>query len=213
MQPGRQQARTTFAPQCGKSVAPGHVGLVMLIAGAVSGVQPRAHRRAAVWASGFIDRVVAGKTRARRRWAVRTGLILGASGVLLFGLLVWRYDTSELNSSLWNAERLAESIQTHLDRTGLLPGALPADLASGFAYASYADRFYAERADRPCIVATSPHVALSLRPNGCSAIVYTHGQVQVQWMTNAELVAAYATQQREAEEFDRRRFVRSDAHP
>jgi hypothetical protein len=179
----------------------------MFVACIVPEVPLRARGFSIAWQCELDDRILANKTRARRRWVLRTGLVLGITSLLLIGLLAWRQDAVALLEHNWTAQRSCEAVQAHLDRTGLLAAALPSGTSPGFMYASYADRFYAQRAARPFIIAASPEAALNLRPHGRSVIVYENGKVHVEWMTVGAFADACLAQTRDAEAFERHRLA------
>ena len=159
----------------------------------------------ALWSLGLTERAVVSRAQARRRWAVRTGLLLGITSVLLIILVLWRRDVVAMQDTARTAGRSCEALQAGLDSSGLLPVALPAFTPREYAYLSYADRFYAQHTSRPTIIAASPEVTLKLRPNGRSVIVYQSGKVHVEWMTAGAFAEAWTAQTRDAEQFDYQR--------
>jgi hypothetical protein len=151
------------------------------------------------------DRIWVRRAQARRRWALRSGLLLGITGVVITLLIIWRRDTVAMQDVSWTTERACQAIQAHLDKTRLLPDALPKGTPPEFAYLSYADRFYAQHETRPVILAASPAVALKFRPNGRCVIYYDRGRVYAQWMTTSAFTDAWMTQLDSAAQFEHQR--------
>lgn len=159
--------------------------------------------------ASLVERVTASKMRARRRWAVRTGMLLLVSGILLATLVIWQRDSETRSAWLRTTSRSAAAIQAHFDQTGYLPANLP--YASEFVpmtYASYADRFYAVNASRPVIIAMSGSLPLVLQPDGRTVIIFENGTVRTEWMSTGAFTTAYLEQLRDAEQFEHERRSR-----
>lgn len=151
------------------------------------------------------DRVSASKAKARRQWVARTALMLGATGVLLAIMVVWRRDTDTIAAKNRATDRSTQAIQAYIQQTGLLPAVLPPDERNTLGYGSYADRYYAQNGSDPVIMAWSSPVSLLLRSDGRSVIVYERGKVRTEWMTEAQFSAAWSAQTRREQEFERQR--------
>lgn len=185
----------------------------MTTARVIPEVPPTSVRCPELFPASLADQVLATKLRARRRWAARTALCLGLTGVLLVLMLVWKRDTAVQSGWMRSADRSAAALQAHLDQTGLLPATLPQTDSRAFNYASYYDRYYAQRVSRPVIIALSPALSLNLWADGRSVILYENGKVCAQWMTIAEFNAAYFGQIRDQERFEKERLNRAPLLP
>ncbi len=161
--------------------------------------RPQAYRH-----GSLSDPILATRSRARRRWAARTAVLLVVSGIALILMVLWRRDVTTKNSWLRSAERSATAIQAHFDETGLLPAALP-EASLKYQYASYYDRFYAERVSRPVIIAISPVVSLNLLPDGRSVIIFENGKLRSAWMTTGKFHHVYMAQIRDQDRFEQER--------
>jgi hypothetical protein len=148
----------------------------MLFEHAVPDLPKAVSRTPAALQATLADRVSASKTRARRRWAARSILMLTITGVLLIFLVIWRRDTYFMEEAMRSARESADAANAHLARTGLLPAALPSH-SPAMEYASYADRFYAQQVSRPVIIASSPLLVLKLRSSGRCVIIHESGKV------------------------------------
>ena len=167
-----------------------------------------AARPSPYFSAGLTDPILATRARARRRWAARTTVVLSLTGILLVLTVVWRRDTDTRNSWLRFAHRSAVAVQAQLDQTGLLPADLPpAGGSYSFHYASYYDRFYAQRVSRPVLIAISPVVPLTFRSDGRSVLIYENGKVRAAWMTIAEFTAAYISQLADQDRFEQERLA------
>ncbi|MEP0844703.1 MAG: hypothetical protein HRF43_18550 [Phycisphaerae bacterium] len=185
----------------------------MLISRVVPELPLNGSRYAPLGAENMDERIFASRVRARRRWIVRTGSLLLVSGVLLALLVVWRRDTQTIAVLMRMTRGSAAGVQAHLDRTGLLPPALPGDEANNFIYASYADRFYAQHANRPVIIAATRSIGLLLRPNGRCVITLEGDKVRSEWMTDTAFSAAYKAQLHRAAQFEQERSSRPPQLP
>jgi hypothetical protein len=181
----------------------------MVVLHAVPDLPLRDRDLSAVLSPGLVDRVLASKAQARRRWAARTGLLLSLTGVLLLILFIWQRDVVTIRDLTWSAEQSCRAIQGNLNDVGLLPAALPAAKPYNFAYLSYADRFYAQHVSHPVIVAVSPEVPLKLHSNGRSVIILDNGRVHVEWMAAGDFAKAWLAQTADAEQFEQQRRVRA----
>ena len=159
----------------------------------------------AAHAASMDDRAIISRARARRHWVARTGLILGATGLLLMALVTWRRDAESVALSMRITQRGVTALQAHLDATGLLPSELPSVDPTRYVYATYADRFYAQRTSRPVIIAASAPLSLILRSNGRCVIIYENGKVHAEWLTLAQFGNAFDAQLADAAAFERQR--------
>lgn len=177
----------------------------MVVLHAVPESQLKPGSCSATGSPGLADRVWVSKAQARRRWAVRSGLLLSLTGAVIILLVVWRRDTVAMQDVTSTAERVCSSIQDSLKKDGLLPSVLPAGKAPGFEYLPYADRFYAQHATHPVILAVSPSVALKLRSDRRCVVFYDKGKVYPQWMTAVAYAQARQAQTLEARMFEQQR--------
>jgi hypothetical protein len=148
------------------------------------------------------DRVSASRVRARRQWILRTGLLLGLTGLSLTLLVLWRRDPDTVALLTRANQKCATAIQAHLDSTGLLPASLPDAENSYCYYASYANRFYAQRTSRPVIIAATAPISLILHSDGRCVIIFERGRVRSEWMTAVQFSDAYQAQIQDQARFE-----------
>lgn len=178
----------------------------MLLARAIPDLPIGASRAHPLAGMSMDERVVASRARARRQWVFRSLLLLSVTAGALILMIIWKRDESVIRMLLRSLEKPAEAMQVHVNRIGLLPATLPeADKVNIAYYASYADRFYAQQADQPVIVAAGPTVRLALQTDGRCVILYDQGRISTAWMSLKEFHSRMVAQMQASEAFERQR--------
>lgn len=98
-------------------------------------------------------------------------------------LAAWKRDNRVVGLLIQEMQPSARELQAVLDRTGSLPAA--PELPSQTRYLDHAERFYAQRAERPVIIAFRPAgyaEELYLHRNGRTAIILDQGRIHVEWL-------------------------------
>lgn len=160
------------------------------------------------------ERIVESKARARRRWIIRTALLLLTTSAMLFGLVTWRRDSMRITGSLQAIERPIAALQIKIDQLGRLPAILPEFEGSLIeSYAGAADRFYAINSSKPSIVAVSGRIPVILGEDGRCVIIYDRGKVYSEWMKQGRFEAAMQSQWDLIQAFEQQRRSRPPALP
>ncbi|UCD28931.1 MAG: hypothetical protein JSV03_00150 [Planctomycetota bacterium] len=151
------------------------------------------------------------KRRARRRWIIRTGLMLSLTAFLLFFFVTWRRDQLGIDASLRSLDLPVTILQNKIDTLGWLPTTLP-ELGNNY-YASDAERYFAMNTTEPVIIATTKPTHLILREDGLCAITYHKGKISSKWIPLSEFRLIWHSQERKMEEFEEKQHSKPPIIP
>ncbi len=149
---------------------------------------------------GADERLLAGRARARRRWAIRTSLILLLTAATLCIFVTWRRDRMTVAWRLLSLKPAVATLQQRIDKFGMLPSVVPG-LEKCY-YASDSERFYAMNAAEPVIIAYQPRTHLMLRDNGRAVIIYEGGTVRQEWLPETGFRGTWRQQQERMKIFE-----------
>ena len=159
---------------------------------------------AMVNASGAERLASEGRASGRRRWVVRSGLMLGLTSIIGFVLIVVdRNSRTQLDS----VERLVDvsaKLQERVNALGFLPRTLPEQPPVPMLYPA-ADLSFAINAQAPVIIGYSEQIPLIMQGSGRAVLTYHEGKIGREWMTNQEFVRAYLDQESREEAFQQER--------
>jgi hypothetical protein len=145
------------------------------------------------------------RARQRLRWIRRTFVLLLLSSVMLVALATWKRDNRIVALLQQEMQPAARALQASLDNTGALPAS--PDLPSQTYYLDHSERFYAQRADQPVIVAYRPAKfpeALYLHANGRTVVTLQSGRIQVEWIDEKTLRRRLEQQEESMRSFEER---------
>ena len=153
------------------------------------------------------DRVAMNRTQSRKRWILRTGLLLIAAGLVFsFMLAYWRDDNTV--ATYRRAMQVAVvALQEDLDQLDVLPAVPPtpgAPYAKMPSYASASVRFYAKHTTEPVIIARTPYISRVLGSSGVVVIVCENGAVQQKWLSRSDFQEAFQAQRKRIDAFEAR---------
>lgn len=170
-------------------------------------------RRPASEANETLDqRILSSKARTRRRWAIRTALMLLVSAAVLCLFVMWRRDQAAVETFTRSLVPTLAALQGRIDALGWLP-AVPPKLQPGYSYVSDGERFFAMSVPEPVIIGASPPLSLFLQADGRLVIIYESGKVRSQWLTLAEFESALLKQQDRMKAFEQERDSRPPVLP
>ena len=154
---------------------------------------------------GIVDqRVVESRIRARRRWVLRTTLMLVLTAGILCLLVMWRRDETTVASCLALLDAPVSALQRSVEKYGWLPAGLPEPAAAaleGGYYASNIERFYAMNTSEPVIIAFGRSVPLILGRDGRGVIEYHQGKVSRKWLSLTGFQRAWLKQEEQMRAF------------
>jgi hypothetical protein len=122
----------------------------------------------------------ANKARARKRWAIRSMVLLTLSAVCIIAIVYLRRDQTIKQVRLNQMADISKDLQKKVDKWGVLPFSLP-ELERGN-YASRQIRSYALRAEEPVIIGYSRKISLFFQADGRTVLFYDDGQIRSEWM-------------------------------
>jgi len=157
------------------------------------------------------DRISASKTRARKRWIIRTGLLLIITFVLLFVVVTWRRDQMNVEISLRTLDEPMAALQAKINELGRLPKYVPG-FESAY-YATDAERHFAMSSAEPTIIYVTPKTELILHQDGRGVIIYQQGKLIPKWMSSSEFFSAWNHQQQSMKKFEKERFSKPPVIP
>ncbi|MBI4579802.1 MAG: hypothetical protein HY718_08875 [Planctomycetes bacterium] len=150
--------------------------------------------------------IAASRASARRRWIVRTGLMLGVSAIVLVVLVVGRRDRMAIDEAVRAMDRPVAALQAEIDALGQLPARMP-EVPSrvAIAYASDLMREYARTATEPVIVASTARRALILQRDGNAVVIYHEGKVRQEWWSRERFINAWQAQEARIKNWEQER--------
>lgn len=154
------------------------------------------------------DRILLKSSQAvhRRRWILRSSILLLVSAGLITFLVMKRRDDMAVRGLLRSLDKSVLALQAQVDALGQLPARLPeTNTTLQIAYATDAQRAYAREADRPVIIATTPWLGRVTASEGAGVILYEHGKVWREWWTRPRLLGEWRAQEDRIRAFDRER--------
>jgi hypothetical protein len=146
------------------------------------------------------ERPLGSKISARRRWAIRTTLMLFLTAVVLCLLVIWVRDRNTVSASLRVLDPPIKALRDRVSALGVLPAVLPESKLQLY-YASPAERFYAMNSREPVIIAATLKISLLLRENGRCVIIYEKGAVHSEWIPESRFLSQWDEQRKRIEDF------------
>lgn len=161
------------------------------------------------------------RARERRRWIVRTLLVLFVTFLALCLFVVWERDRMMVQGSLGIVDESVRLLQQRYDEFGYLPVAPPMagdpePLLSSMYYASSRERFYAHQVSGPVIIAFTPvrtSIPQVLGPSGRCVIIFEDGHLRSTWMSVSEFHGAWQRQQQHMIAFEQDRATQPPELP
>jgi len=147
------------------------------------------------------EQVVASKARARKRWIVRTTVVLLGAFVVFFLVVTLQRDAVHRDTVLGSSVKLCSELQASLDIWQRLPARVSA-LGQSY-YASAIERQYAKQTLEPMIVVAFNTTQLMLRQDGRCVIVYEKGKVRPEWLALDEFRTRWAQQREKVRAFEK----------
>lgn len=156
------------------------------------------------------EKVMADKTRRRRRRIWYTLLQLLFISLLLILTVVWQRDVRNRQTQIHRVQNIAASLQHSLDQWKFLPAAIP-DLKKDetISYVGHADRYFAMKQKQGrIIIGYTPLKPLTLHPDGRVVLIYEPkpdevGKISAEWMSESELVHQLRHQRQAMKEFEK----------
>jgi hypothetical protein len=140
--------------------------------------------------------IAASKAQARRRWVLRTSLMLVFSAAVLAGLIVERRDRWMIQEVTRAMTPAVTALQASTNDLGQLPASVPdVPLRIRLAYASNLAREYARATGGPVIIANTPVRDLVFRRDGKGVIIYENGKIHAQWISAVDFLGQWKRQE------------------
>ncbi len=152
---------------------------------------------------------MASKTRARRRWAMRSVLLLAFTAVVLCGLLIWRRNQATQTEFHRQLAPTVAALQERINALGTLPVTPPTrEFLNTYTPADAVERQFALNASEPVMIGWTAGIHLFLQEDGRWVIFYSGGKVSCTWMTQSAFRTAQVEQMRRVNEFQEQRSRR-----
>jgi len=142
------------------------------------------------------------RTRARRRWILRSFLLLLLSAAVLILLVILQRDQATVDTTLRATSLEVRGLQAAVDELNQLPAFWTRQSAIALYYLGDEVRAFARRTDKPVIVAHSGEIPLILRKNGVVVILCERNKLRSEWWSLGEFLGRLRAQQQRIESLE-----------
>jgi len=151
-------------------------------------------------AARFSDRSEIARRRLRRGV-----LLLFAAAVVLCAVVVWQRDARQIEDTRQLIDRRMGPVARYLAEHGTLPYDFPKNAdqdlqgkTTGFTYLEPDVIRWAMTAGQPVVIGYGHVRGLIARPDGHAVMVYDHGKLRAEWLTQSQLQDRLAKQRQAA---------------
>ena len=154
------------------------------------------------------ERLDLSRTTARRRWIIRTGVMLFLTGAILFMIVTVQRDRTAASDTLRVLVPLQRELSAQMARLGQLPADLPEQFQQGSscAYAGTGERLLIRDGSYSgaVLVASTPRIRQVLRPDGYAVLIWDRGALEIRWLTLTQYVRQVRQQEADIRELEQR---------
>lgn len=161
--------------------------------------------------TAMVDQLVlASKAKARRRWMIRSGLMLTVTAVIGFAVVVMDRNNRTRQSFLDQIKVPAAALESSLAMLGDLPAVIPQHAHVDILRYDAPDslRAYATSTTEPTIIGYTAPITLIIQPAGRAVLLYHAGKIERRWMNERDFRLAIIAQHERLEAYDSERSAR-----